>query len=61
MGKVHNDCPVWTSLHDNQKGNSEHDSKCNEEDEGGEGEKPATETSQMETIYRMDSTQSCNE
>ena len=56
-----NDCPVLTSLHDNQKGNNEYDSKCNEEDEGGEGKKPATETSQMETIYRMDSTQSCNE
>ena len=39
----------------------EYDSKCNEEDEGGEGEKPATETSQMETNYCMDSTQICNE
>ena len=42
MGKVHNDCPVWTSLHDNQKGNNEYGREGNNEDEGGEDEKPAT-------------------
>ena len=46
-----NGSPVWTSLHDNQKGDKEYDSKCNEENEGGEGEKPATETIQKESIY----------
>ena len=56
---MHNDRPVWTSLHDNQKGNNKYDNNWNEEDEGGEGEKPVMATSKM--VYRMDSTQSCNE